>query len=75
METRATFPRGGTCLGCVVPYGAGMASEEERSSRRLETQMNIAVVVTAVKALCVALGVLFILFLAGGTVWFALTRF
>ncbi len=52
-----------------------MASEEERSTRSLETETNIAVVVTAAKALCVALGVLSILFVAGGSVWFALTRF
>ena len=52
-------------------YGSGMPSEE----RSLDAQMNIAVVVTAAKALCVALGVLSILFVAGGSVWFALTRF
>ena len=70
-----SFHGEGTCLGGVGLYGGSMASEEERSTRSLETETNIAVVVTAAKALCVALGVLSILFVAGGSVWFALTRF
>jgi cell division septal protein FtsQ len=52
-----------------------MASEEERSSRRLETQMNIAIMVIVAKVACLVVFVLFVLYMLFGALWFALTRF
>jgi len=52
-----------------------MASEEERSTRSLETETNIAIMVIVAKVACLVVFVLFVLYMLFGSLWFALTRF
>lgn len=52
-----------------------MASEKEHSSRSLETQTNIAIMVIVAKVACLVVFVLFVLYMLLGSLWFALTRF